>query len=150
MLITGALPTDWKFVNLQWSFVLKNCSLTYLVPKTEHYQIPTWKWATSWENLFLSYTNNKGANQPTHPCSLIRAFVILCLDSIIPLVSVPKISNLQLASVAEQAGLSLIWSQTEPSLFAHLKYGSRRRVQPKFSSSVNSFFKCACEAIQWG
>ena len=65
----------------------------------------------------------------------------------------------------------------EPSLFAHMKYGSRRRGWPKirhltqldgcactfeewvyggglrlwhFSSPLNSFFKCACAAIWWG
>ena len=35
----------------------------------------------------LPYANNKGADQPAHPHSLICAFVIRCLDSIIPLVS---------------------------------------------------------------
>ena len=41
------------------------------------------KWATSWENLFLPYVNNKGADQPAHPHSLINVFVIRCLDSMI-------------------------------------------------------------------
>ena len=27
------------------------------------------QWATSWENLFLPYANNKGADQPVHPRS---------------------------------------------------------------------------------
>ena len=31
----------------------------------------------------ISYANNKGADQPAHPCSLISAFVVRCLDSII-------------------------------------------------------------------
>ena len=53
-------------------------------------------WAVSWQN-------------PTkwHPRSLISAFVVRCLDSIIPLVSIPEISSLWLASEAEQAGLDL-------------------------------------------
>ena len=42
----------------------------------------------------LPYANNKGADQPAHPRSLISAFVIRCLDSIIPLVSISKISSL--------------------------------------------------------
>ena len=42
-------------------------------------------WATSWENLFVSYAINKGADQPAHPRSLISAFVLRCLDSIISL-----------------------------------------------------------------
>ena len=39
-------------------------------------------WATSWENLFMSYANNKDADQPAYPLSLISVFVIRCLDSI--------------------------------------------------------------------
>ena len=38
-----------------------------------------------------------------HPCF----FIVHCPDSMIPLVSISKISSLYLASVAEQAGLSL-------------------------------------------
>ena len=34
-------------------------------------------------NLILQYTNNKGADQPAHPRSLISTFVVRCLDSII-------------------------------------------------------------------
>ena len=60
----------------------------------------------------MSYANNKGADQPAHPHSLISAFVVRCLDSIIPLVSVSESSSLYLASVAARAGLSLPWSQT--------------------------------------
>ena len=33
--------------------------------------------------LFKPYANNKGADQPAHPRSLISAFVVCCLDSII-------------------------------------------------------------------
>ena len=60
----------------------------------------------------MSYTNNKGADQPAHPRSLISAFVVRCLDSVIAIVSVTKIPSLMLASVAEQANLSLTWSET--------------------------------------
>ena len=44
-----------------------------------------------------------------HPRRLISAFVVRCLDSIIPLLARPKISRLQLISVAEQPTLSLTW-----------------------------------------
>ena len=74
-------------------------------------------WATSWQNLILPYVNNKGADQPAHPCSLISAFVADCLDSIISLVSISDISSLCLASVAAQAGLSLTWSHTPQTGF---------------------------------
>ena len=77
--------------------------------------------ATSWENLFMTYANNKGADQPAHPRSLISAFVVRCLDSIIPLVSISEISSLYLASVAAQTGLCLTWSQTPKTGFLMMK-----------------------------
>ena len=49
--------------------------------------------------------------------SLIRAFVVRCLDSIIPLVPISEISSLYLAAEAEQSGLSLTWSQTPKTGF---------------------------------
>ena len=67
----------------------------------------------------MSYANNKGADQPAHPRSLISAFIVRCLDSVMSLVSVTKISNLMLASVAEQASLSLTWSETPEDTFSH-------------------------------
>ena len=51
--------------------------------------------------------------------SLISAFVVRCLDSVMSLVSVTKISSLMLASVAEQASLSLTWSETPEDTFSH-------------------------------
>ena len=50
-------------------------------------------------------------------CRLISAFVVRCLDSIIPLVSISEISSLYLASVAAQAGLSLTLSETPKTGF---------------------------------
>ena len=65
----------------------------------------------------LPYANNKGADQPAHSRSLISTFVIRCLDSIIPLVSICEISSLKLVSEALQPGLSLTWSQTPKTGF---------------------------------
>ena len=42
----------------------------------------------------MSYANNKGADQPAHPRSLISAFVVRCLDRIISLDSIAEISRL--------------------------------------------------------
>ena len=42
----------------------------------------------------MSYANNKCADQPAHPRSLISAFVVRCLDSIISLDAIAKISRL--------------------------------------------------------
>ena len=52
------------------------------------------KWARSCEMCLLPYANNKGADQPAHPHSLISTFVVHCLDSIMPLVSISEISRL--------------------------------------------------------
>ena len=42
----------------------------------------------------ISYANNKAADQPAHPRSLISAFVVRCLDSIISPDYVAEISRL--------------------------------------------------------
>ena len=65
----------------------------------------------------MSYANNKDADHPAHPRSLISACVVRCLDSIILLVSTSEIPGLYLASVAAQAGLCLTWSQTPKAGF---------------------------------
>ena len=67
----------------------------------------------------MSHANNKGADQPAHPRSLISAFVFRCLDSVMSLVSVTKISSLMIASVAEQASLSPTRSETPEDTFSH-------------------------------
>ena len=67
----------------------------------------------------MSFANNKGADQPAHPRSLISAFVVRCLDTVMSLVSLTKISSLLLAFVAEQAGLSLTWSETPEDTFSY-------------------------------
>ena len=67
----------------------------------------------------MSYYNNKVADQPAHPRSLISAIVVRCLDSEMSLVFVTKISSLMLASVAAQASLSLTWSETPEDTFSH-------------------------------
>ena len=65
----------------------------------------------------MLYSHSKGADQPAHPRSLISAFVVCCLDSIIPLLSISEISSLYLASLETQAGLCLTWSQTPKTGF---------------------------------
>ena len=73
--------------------------------------------AASLQNLFMPYANNKSADQPAHPRSLISTFVVRCLDSIIPLFSISEISSLYIASVAAQAGLGITWSETPKTGF---------------------------------
>ena len=38
----------------------------------------------------MAYANNKGADQPAHPRSLISTFDVRCLDSIIPILAKSK------------------------------------------------------------
>ena len=69
---------------------------THLIGSAKKSEIilKSWYLRLSWENLFLPYANNKGADKPAHSCSLISTFVFRCLDCIIPLVSISKISSL--------------------------------------------------------
>ena len=48
-------------------------------------------WATSWENRLMPYANNKDADQLAHLRSLISAFLVRCLDRIIPILAIAKI-----------------------------------------------------------
>ena len=69
----------------------------------------------------MPYANNKSADQPAHPRRLICAFVVRCLDSIISLVSISKISSLWLISIAEQVSLSLTWWQSRKTGFLAMR-----------------------------
>ena len=53
----------------------------------------------------MPYANNKGADQPAHPRSLISTFVVRYLDGIIPITAKSEISSLYVASMAAQGGL---------------------------------------------
>ena len=62
------------------------------------------------KTCLILYANNKGADQPVHPRSLISAFFY----------SLPRfysLCSLMLASVTEQASLSLTWSETPEDMF---------------------------------
>ena len=66
----------------------------------------------------MPYANNKGADQPSHPRSLISTFVVRCLDSMVCILDISKLSRFYLASVAEQAGLNLTWSKIPKDTFS--------------------------------
>ena len=55
----------------------------------------------------MPYANNKGADQPVHPPSLISTFVVRNLDNMVSTLAKAKISRLKQVSVSEQARLSL-------------------------------------------
>ena len=68
-------------------------------------------------NPGLLHANNKGADQTAHTRSLISACVIRFCKSIVSELTTRKISIHQLVSVAEQAGMSLTWSEAPKTDF---------------------------------
>ena len=62
--------------------------------------------------VFGGLQNNKGADQPVYPFSLISAFVIRLLENIISRLATSEILIFKLVSVAEQAGLNLTLYET--------------------------------------
>ena len=72
-------------------------SIIFIIYQSVMASLSNIKWASLWENLFIPYANNKGADQPAHPRSLISAFVVRCLDSIIHILAKSKISTLKLS-----------------------------------------------------
>ena len=67
-------------LRLHWSYMSFCLSLAPLLYELGHEKM-----------CLMSYANNKGADQPVHLRSLISAFVVHCLDSIISLDSIAKI-----------------------------------------------------------
>ena len=87
------------------------------------------------KTCLMPYANSKGADQSAHPCSLISAFGIRWLDSC-------YIRNFKtLASVAEQAGLSLTWSQTSEDRFSR---DVAHMCLPRFTITMNVRVQCHC------
>ena len=60
----------------------------------------------------MPYANNKGADQPAHPRSLISAFIVRCLISTIPILAIAKISRL--ASLCSWVGWLESYLVTNP------------------------------------
>ena len=97
---TGLNIRDWSRIlgNLRYrkKYIIREIltlkKIAVIILKFEHYGFNIR--ATSWENLFMPYANNKGADQPAHPHSLIRTFVVCFLDSIKSLVSISEIASL--------------------------------------------------------
>ena len=45
------------------------------------------------KTCLMPYMNNKGADQPAHPHSLISTFFVRCLDSMICILAISKVSR---------------------------------------------------------
>ena len=64
------------------------------------------------ENLFSVFANNKGADQPAHPHSLINAFAIRAIESIISRHITSEFLIFYVVSVAMETGLIMTLSET--------------------------------------
>ena len=82
------------------------------------------------KTCLILYANNKDADQPAHPPSLISIFTIRCLDSIIPVVGKPEISQLYLH-------VTLLFL-SRPQFESYLVANSQRQVFSWGSSTKNS------------
>ena len=102
------------------------------------------------------YANNKGAAQ--HSRSLISTFVVRCLNSMICILAISKLSRFYLASVGEQAGLNVTWSKISEDTFlrdvAHFM-SEFDDFSPKFFLFLNMAIKllippdCQCVGRMW-
>ena len=73
------------------------------------------------KTCLLGFVNNKGADQPAHPHSLISAFVIHTLESNIFKLATGEFKIFYLLSVAEETGLSLALSETPEDRFCRIE-----------------------------
>ena len=89
--------------------------------KEERYtlhRLSLYNWSTSRESQILSKANNKGADEPRHLRSLISAFNLHYLESIVDKLSLCKCSILLIVSVAQQARFSLTSTSQRPCLLS--------------------------------
>ena len=72
------------------------------------------------------FENNTVADQPAHPRSLISAFVIRVLETIMSRLVSSAISIFWLVSIAEEAGLNLTLSETAKTGFLATRPNCRK------------------------
>ena len=78
---------------------------------------------TLWQHFILKKTSKSRKSEKkikdyNYADSLISAFVVRCLDSIIRLLASRNFKPVALVSVADQASLSLTWSQHRRQIFS--------------------------------
>ena len=88
--VNNVNTSTWLHEFIYFDHTVKPVLLYSSEIRTAWYLIaPVWEiiWATSWENLFCHMRTTKvlisHTDQTVHPSSLISAFIICCLDSII-------------------------------------------------------------------
>ena len=79
----------------------------------------------SCENVSYGICEQQRCRSACYPHSLISTFIVRCLDSMLCILAISKVSKFLLASVAEQAGLNVTWSKIPEDTFsrdvAHLQ-----------------------------
>ena len=78
-------------------------------------------WASTRENLYSGFVNNKAADQPAHLRTLVSVFVIYILESIRSNITACEISIFLVLSVANKTGLSLALLETLKTRFVSSK-----------------------------
>ena len=74
-----------------WTIVIHQWTLTY------HYTLQRLCGPGHAKTCLKPYANNKVADQPAHPRSLISTFVVRCLDSMICILALSKVSRFKVA-----------------------------------------------------
>ena len=82
-------------INFRYSYIfgrlLYSCSYGWIVLKLK---VSCIAFEPRHEKPAMPYANNKGADQPAHPCSLIIAFVVRCLYSTITILAISSFKTL--------------------------------------------------------
>ena len=117
----------------QWLLInLSNCPVCFVVLTSQNNFIigPRRE-----KTCLQGFANHTGADQPAHPRSLISAFVIRLLESIISRLATSEISMSWLISVAEETGLNLALSETPKTGFVKLRPNY-------YVAPISIYFRC--------
>ena len=88
----SVISAFYFFIGIKSMLVMNNASKMCICVKKKKDRKNEWTNEPGHQKMCLmSYANNKGADQPAHPRSLISAFVVRCWDSIISLDSIAEI-----------------------------------------------------------
>ena len=107
----GSLRNQHRAISWIYLYYL-HTGQSYYPAKHNHHQA-TGSYGPRREKTCLrGFANNTGADQPAHPRSLISAFVIRFVESIICKLGTGEISIFWLVPVAEETGLKFALSET--------------------------------------
>ena len=108
------LLLDWGVILIIWKEIVFDFAFIYDVAVKFHKCTCEYMPGHA-KTCLVPYANNKGADQPAHPRSLISTFVVRCWNSMIFILAISKVSRFELG---EQAGLNLTWSKISEDRFS--------------------------------